>query len=183
MRSVLLFSLLVTLLGCVGRPEPTPATMHFRAGFGNEANGLAPGWMGYAMARMVGDSQTGAQGPSADPAPFGEEAHARESLALIWGELAKKDGYRDRYLEDLVRIQKAGFIREYTWTCVLERRSSPHADLMIRDFAAWLIRELPNHEVETHVRAVLRDGGIVVEVGWTDAGPRPCFVESNFDAV
>ncbi|MEZ4332397.1 MAG: hypothetical protein R3F35_11620 [Myxococcota bacterium] len=174
MRLIATILLLQLLLGCASAPESEAVRVNFRAGFGSESDGLAAAWLGYALARLGGDRNAGVRAATIDPAAFPEEAHARESMALIWGELAERDGLSNTYLEDLVKIQKSGFLREYTWRCVLNASNSAGLSLKIDDFENWMRRELPEHHVETLARVVLREEVVVAEVGWAIHEPRAC---------
>jgi len=182
MRRLLTVTLVLASLACASSPAPpsSPAPrsskvrIEFTAGFGSASDGKAEGWLGYAMARITGPPAGSTASPSLDPPPFEEEAYARESLALIWGELALEHGYSDRYFSQLVEIQSAGFMREYTWSCLRVASGPPPPDLRISEFRAWVAGALPEHVVESWSFAVPQDGEVVLYVGQAAHEPYVC---------
>ena len=178
-RSACSAMLLLPVLACAAPgaaklPQPTESRVEFNPNFGSGSDGLAPGWLGYAMARVAGPPEAGLETPSANPAPFEEEAYARESLALIWGELAAERGYRDKYLGDLVKVQTAGFIREYTWECIRTLKGEAPSGLDLAGFRAWFASNLKGHQVESWSFAVEENGAVVVHVGEPAHTPYQC---------
>jgi len=135
--------------------------------FDSEEKGLGPAWIAYAMARV-------SRGGSADPAPFEEELSARQALAEIWSELVEENDYEDEYLSDLSEIHRAGYLREYTWACIETRKPERDLDLDLDGFADWIQERLPNHRVQTWVKAMVRGGDRVVHIGRPAHAPYAC---------
>jgi hypothetical protein len=77
-------------------------------------------WLGYLMERQTYIREhadqyrltTGIAIPR-----FGEEVEARKTMAQIWKELKEKDQSRkDTYLDQVISVYEADFMREYVWT-------------------------------------------------------------------
>lgn len=163
-------------LGCVA-PAPTPPErtgLRVMPGFGSDADGLAEGWRRYAEARIEGPVVGSHRRGSPDPASFEEEVFAREFLARAWRELAARNGWSDRYLEELGRVESEGWLREYTWECLHVLRGLEPAGLAMEDFRDWLETELPGHMVETWVTGHTEDDRVVFHVGEQAHAPYRC---------
>jgi hypothetical protein len=113
-------------------------------------------WIGYAtaLAHLAMNS-------SENPAPgliepsFDQEVAARQFMVSVWvGNLEDEKAPLDPYLEDLRRVEEAGFMREYAW--VYLRRSywaSVPLDLKLDLFEQWSAEHL-----HSHVRQLLTAG-------------------------
>ena len=73
-------------------------------------------------------------------------------MAQIWKELKEKDqGRKDRYLDELIPVHEANFMREYVWTYLKQQSwSRQPKDLRLKAFSAWQRLHLPGHKPETH---------------------------------
>ena len=80
---------------------------------------------------------------------FPEEVAARDGCARIWLEMKAKDSRVNRYLDDLVTVHQAGFLREYTWTYFRDGSWSEPEGLRLAQFDQWRQVNLRGHELET----------------------------------
>ena len=80
---------------------------------------------------------------------FAEEVAARDGCARIWLEMKAKDSRVNRYLDDLVTVHQAGFLREYTWTYFRDGSWSEPEGLRLAQFDQWRQVNLRGHELET----------------------------------
>jgi hypothetical protein len=118
-------------------------------------------WLAYGVSLAHWATQSGAveNAPVGVLEPsFDGELSARRALIAIWREILQKEPRTMAYMDALMRIEAAGFLREYVWT--VHWRGSwkqPPAGLRIADFYAWHRRELAGHEARTgaRVRVVL----------------------------
>ena len=119
-------------------------------------------WLAYALGLANWATSSGAL----DAAPVGPlvptfdgELAARSLLITIWRESqASKAAKPSAYMDALLRVQDAGFLREYVWT--VHWRSSwkdQPADLRLAAFYAWQRSALAGHQPQTRsqVRVVL----------------------------
>lgn len=115
-------------------------------------------WLGYAMARATWISEQ-VEVKAIDPATYKrvceEEVAGRDSLATIWAELKEKDGaLSDPYLDQLLKVQAAGFLREYVWVNLrLTTWTVEPANLKQAAYSEWATANLSGHVVETHADA------------------------------
>ncbi len=76
-------------------------------------------WVGYTSARAKWVQENWIHKPTGG-APyrrtFEEELYGRENMVTMWEELKTKErGLADAYQDDLLRVKKAGYLREYVW--------------------------------------------------------------------
>ncbi len=113
-------------------------------------------WLAYGVALANWASSSGEleRAPLGPYVPsFEGEVAARTMLIKIWHELLEKNPKPFAYMDALVRVEQAGFLREYVWT--VHWRSSwkqQPADLRIAEFYAWQRKELVGHEPRTGSR-------------------------------
>ncbi len=116
-----------------------------------------PAWLWYAGTRtywMKTKFFERFPGESTYEHTFDEEIAAREGCVRLWQELKSKDGRSDTYLDDLLSIHQAGFIREYVWHYFRERNWSKPTDLRQTDFEQWGSLHLKTHTPETRATAI-----------------------------
>jgi len=116
---------------------------------------IGAAWLGYLMERQIYIREhadqykltTGIVIPT-----FDEEVEARRTMAQIWKELKEKDQSRkDRYLDQLILVHEADFMREYVWIYLKQRSwSRQPEDLRLKKFSAWQRLHLQGHQAETH---------------------------------
>ena len=88
---------------------------------------------------------------------FAEEVEAREACARVWEEMKPKAGTPSNpYLDDLLMVQKAGFLREYTWIYFRDPAWPPPDDLRMTLFEDWRNTNLKRHTPETRARIHVR---------------------------
>jgi hypothetical protein len=122
-------------------------------------------WLGYLMERQIYIREHPDQynlTPGIVIPMFDEEVNARRTLAQIWKELKEKDkNRRDKYLDELVPVYEADFVREYVWTYV-RRQSWPRQprDLRLKEFSQWQQRHLKDHIPETHGSIRITTGSV-----------------------
>ncbi len=116
---------------------------------------IGAAWLGYLMERQIYIRDHPDQYkliPGIITPTFDEEVEARKTMAQIWKELKEKDKSRkDRYLDQLVPVHEADFMREYVWTFLRQQSwSKQPKDLRLKEFSQWRQRHLPGHQPETH---------------------------------
>ncbi len=114
---------------------------------------VASAWVGYgsALAEWVQnnipekDLVSGIYRPA-----FEGEVKARSTLANIWEEFKNSQpDLNNKYLDDLLAVYKAGFIREYTWVFLSNDTWLQPDGLQLEEFSAWSKTNIPNHVPET----------------------------------
>jgi tetratricopeptide (TPR) repeat protein len=119
-------------------------------------------WLAYALVHAAGSTEQ----PRRDG--YATEKEARATLAQTWSELRGKGAPADRYLDQLVAVQRAGWMREYVIATFAEPGWIIPADdvaaLKLADFQRWAHAHIPDH------RAVTLAG---VEVAGAAAPPAP----------
>lgn len=103
-------------------------------------------WAGYALALVAyGDGRYS----------FESELKARDSMIQIWVELKEQGKARsnDAYMEDLIQVRGAGYLREYVWTFHRTPAwgESP-AGLKLDEFWHWRADHLRGHRPQTHAK-------------------------------
>lgn len=155
MKTICAALLLLAALACAGPPQASPrhppnSDLFFQPGFARLPSSAQTAWLSYGVARMVflRERRVPMRIGQLDPG-FEEEVGGRRVMARVWrayrGE--RIPALRDPYLDDLVRVSDAGYLREYVWT-FLHRpawgESSP-AGLDLEGFAAWREDHLARH--------------------------------------
>ena len=114
---------------------------------------VASAWVGYgsALAEWIQDNITDKDFISGTYRPaFEGEVKARSTLASIWEEFKNSQpDLKNKYLDDLLAVYKAGFIREYTWVFLGNDTWLQPDGLQLEDFSAWSKANIPNHVPET----------------------------------
>jgi len=112
-------------------------------------------WLGYLMERQVYIRDHAAQyklTPGIAIPTFAEEVEGRKTMAQIWKELKEKDqSCKDKYLDELIPVHEADFMREYVWTYLRQESwSGQPKDLRLEEFSQWQQLHLKEHQPETH---------------------------------
>ena len=113
-------------------------------------------WFSYAVGLANWAKESGAinSAPLGPLVPsFEGELAARRTLITIWREMQEKKPRTQAYMDALMRIEAAGYLREYVWT--VHWRSSwkqPPAGLRIAEFYAWQREALVGHDPRTRSR-------------------------------
>ena len=136
-----------------GGPRPSVSIVVDPSVKGLES-GVSAAWLGYGIARAkwVGENVLrGQSGSVTYRRSFEEELYGRESLAKIWEELKAKDqGLADKYLDELLAVSNAGFLREYVWLYFWSGAwKTPPDGLRMADFEKWRAENLRGHRPQT----------------------------------
>jgi len=112
-------------------------------------------WLGYLMERQIYIRDHPDQynlTPGIIMPTFDEEVEGRKTMAQIWKELKEKDqSHKDKYLDELVPIHEADFMREYVWTYLRQKSwLRQPKDLRLKEFSQWQQLHLQGHQPETH---------------------------------
>lgn len=145
-------------------PEPSPTSSSIKAGYQagivldpslqNEEIPVMSAWIGYAASRAewiqtnVSVDEIVQKGYQRT---FEEEVAARSTLSELWKEFGDSDvNLKNLYLDDLLKVYEAGYIKEYTWTYLASSEWSQPDGLLLEEFSAWSKNNLVNHNPETH---------------------------------
>jgi hypothetical protein len=110
-------------------------------------------WLAYALALSAWANKSGAAEKSPDGIlvpTFDGELEARLTQLQIWKELNEKEPMRLAYMDKLLEVQAAGFIREYVWK--FHRRPSWGSEpegLRTAEFEEWQSKALSGHQPHT----------------------------------
>ena len=81
---------------------------------------------------------------------FEEEYHARESMIVVWKVLQENNSNGNTYLNTLLEVVNAGFLREYIWNFISNDDWLKPNDLKLEEFSEWLsINNLNKHQPKT----------------------------------
>jgi hypothetical protein len=79
--------------------------------------------------------------------PFEEECCARDAMAEFWEAQKRQKQEADAYLQLLVSIRRAGFIREYVWRYLRQDGAATPSRLNLPAFDEWAAeRDLAHHK-------------------------------------
>jgi len=111
---------------------------------------------GLGLADWVNKNRIADSAPEGPFIPtFEAELHARQSQIQIWRELNQKGKYSLPYMDVMLKVDAAGFLREYIWH--FHRRpgwGSPPAELRMDVFSQWHAEHLRGHAPQTGARIV-----------------------------
>ncbi|MEX2495784.1 MAG: hypothetical protein WD448_06830 [Woeseia sp.] len=108
-------------------------------------------WVSYSLARSACQLQLGGRNP-ARATSFNCELSARRQLIESWSEKVTEDPRRkDRYLDQVAQIHRAGFLPEYVALNFRQRGWAVPRDLDPRSFKRWKASQLPDHRPETRL--------------------------------
>lgn len=108
-------------------------------------------WVRYSLAKSACQLQIGGNNPARANA-FECELDARRLLVSAWQEKQSLDpAITDPYLDDLQRVQEAGFLDEYVVQHFATRNWTVPGDLDTREYRHWSRRQLPGHKTETRI--------------------------------
>ena len=106
-------------------------------------------WVRYSLGRSACQLRIGGDNP-ARASSFDCELTARRLLADSWREKAGLS-VADRYLDELLVVDDAGFLGEYVATEFRKRDWTIPGDLETRTYRRWMRSTLPGHEPETRI--------------------------------
>lgn len=107
-------------------------------------------WVRYSLAKSTCQLRAGEENP-ARATSFDCEHTAREHLLERWSELRERPGGGSEYLDELVRVRDAGFLREYVWHFLRESAWQPPPALDMEGFTSWRREHLPEHDSRTRL--------------------------------
>jgi hypothetical protein len=108
-------------------------------------------WVSYSLTRSACQLQIGGENP-ARATSFGCELTAREHLLETWEEhRARNPSSSDRYLDELLRVQAAGYLDEYVLHYFRRGKWREPAGLDSRGFEPWRKLHLRRHRPETRI--------------------------------
>jgi hypothetical protein len=116
-----------------------------------------PAWLIYAGERSLWmKTKFYQEHPSASSYryTFREELDARNYCSRIWIELKEKNGLQNRYLDDLILVQKSGFLPEYVWSYFRSDDWVKPEGLLLDDFDKWRSVHLTEHIPETRANVL-----------------------------
>jgi len=107
-------------------------------------------WVSYSLSRSACQLQIGGDNP-ARASSFECELMAREHLVETWKEQLGDETGADAYLDDLLRVQQAGFLDEYVAHYFGRKSWQLPANLQAKAFDDWRRRDLRGHKPETRL--------------------------------
>jgi len=108
-------------------------------------------WVAYSLAISTCQLKQGGDNPARDNS-FECELTGRELLLDTWREKrAQGPVQANRYLDDLVIVDNAGFLPEYVASNFARRDWQVPHDLDIRDYRRWAHNVIPGHKPETRI--------------------------------
>ena len=118
-------------------------------------------WLGYLMQRQIYIRELADQyrfAPGVVMPQFDEEVEGRKTMAQIWKELKQADRSRsNKYLNELVPVHEADFMREYVWTYLKQPTWSKEPEnLRLKEFSVWQRKHLKGHQAETRAKLGLK---------------------------
>ncbi len=105
-------------------------------------------WVSYSLMKSTCQLNVGGEMP-ARVSDYGCELTARQHLLDTWEE--QHDGAADAYLDALVDVREAGFLREYTVHYFGRNYWQLPAELRGDDFRRWQRKHLRRHKPETRI--------------------------------
>jgi hypothetical protein len=107
-KNLISLGLAVGLVSCAGT-KPSPGESKKPAVLLDADVAGQTAWVAYAMA--LGAYEDGRDS-------FETELKARDSMIQVWVELKQqgKESATDPYLEEMIGVRDAGYLREYVWT-------------------------------------------------------------------
>ena len=108
-------------------------------------------WVSYSLMKSTCQLNVGGEMP-ARVSDYGCELTARQHLLDTWEEQQPQhDGAADAYLDALVDVREAGFLREYTVHYFGRNYWQLPAELRADDFRRWQRKHLRRHKPETRI--------------------------------
>ncbi len=108
-------------------------------------------WVSYSLMKSTCQLNVGGEMP-ARVSDYGCELTARQHLLDTWEEQQPQhNGAADAYLDALVDVREAGFLREYTVHYFGRNYWRLPAELRADDFRRWQRKHLRRHKPETRI--------------------------------
>lgn len=113
---------------------------------------LAATWMGYALSHVnwINDHYKDKDLAKEYKLTFEEEFFCRDKMVKIWSELKQnKPGLKNAYMDDMLKVRKAGFLDEYVWAYYHQEGWAMPEGLKLEAFNAWRTKNLSKHQPKT----------------------------------
>lgn len=108
-------------------------------------------WVAYSLVKSTCQLEVGGDNPARN-SDFGCELTAREHLVDTWEEqLGEHRGASDPYLDALLQVRRAGYLREYTAHYFGQPGWSVPAEVRVGDFRRWQRGNLERHKPQTRM--------------------------------
>ena len=156
LRNATLIITLITLAGCSSeiylrdgvtdgdRFSVTPAAIM-------DPDPVTQSWIRYSLSRSVCQLSLDTENP-ARATSFDCEVTARRQLAEAWSEKTTlMTELSDRYLDDLVAVEEAGYLEEYVVDSFGEREWQLPESLEMDAYHRWQRADLRSHRPETRI--------------------------------
>ena len=108
-------------------------------------------WVAYSLTKSACQLELGGENPARNSS-YGCELTAREHLLDTWQEQrAEHAGITDTYLDNLLRVDAAGFLDEYVVRFFGQRHWQVPAEVQPDKFKAWQRQHLRRHKPVTRI--------------------------------
>ena len=125
--------------------------------YADEAEQFAWTAYGVSLAATLGASGEIRGAPPGRHVPsFAAEVEAREKQAQIWREVNEKQKVEYAYMDQMLKVSAAGFMRQYVWH--FHRQPSWDGALApprLDEFKAWASEQLQGHRPHTGAQVVI----------------------------
>ena len=155
-RLLYFFALIVFFSACNGqvylRDGVTDGDTFYLAEYvWTESDPALQSWVSYSLARSTCQLQIGGDNP-ARASSFECELTARRLLLQTWSEKpARTAESENEYLDDLAKVQTAGYLEEYVARFLEKKHWAIPDDLETRAFRRWQRKHLQDHKPETRI--------------------------------
>ncbi len=86
---------------------------------------------------------------------FEAEFYARQNQLQVWRELSEKGTPPLPYMEEMLRVASAGYLREYLWQHHRQPNwGAPPVDIRMETFSQWSVENLRDHSPQTGAQVV-----------------------------
>lgn len=107
-------------------------------------------WISYSLVRSACQLNVESANPSRNTS-YECELSGREALVSTWRAYQDEPAVRDDYLDTLLDVANAGFLREYTWVFFHDESWEPPDALDLDSFNAWRQVLLEDHQPQTRL--------------------------------
>ena len=79
------------------------------------------------------------------------ELKGRKALIKKWKEIKQKNpSAKNKSLDELIKVDKAGFMKEYVWDSFKKKFWEKPLGLRLKLYKEWKMKNIPHHHPETH---------------------------------
>ena len=152
-RSMFMLFCIITFFGCTSTQRTNSEFIIVFDPMFNDASVFSEGWLIYASEIKEDMEKFYRKNPNGEYSiPYAVENEARRLMAFFYVVSKQKNSdINDNYLEDLIKINNAGFFDEYVFVCFnREGWENPinwktDKDLKIDEWANWMKNNLNDH--------------------------------------